>query len=382
VNLAPVPGPDGAARRVTVASLSGETAREALDRVLDATGFDALVEARLAASGKARADFLVALKPNFMFAYDRNDRSTYTDPALVHRLVERLRGRGFTRVKVVEAQSTYGEYFEHRSVAEVARYLGYDGGAGYEVVDLTLDRAEQRHLGEHLGVHPVPFTWRDADLRISFAKNKTHCYAYYTLCLKNVYGALALADKFKEYHCGRGIYRTTIEYLAAFPVHYGLVDAWLSADGPFGIFADPAPNETRTILGGADLVAVDWIAATRMGLDPRVSPYMRHALEAFGKPRIDLVGEATPYRPWLNVPVLLALFTNGGLDASHFFGNAFYASFAQMDDAAFPPRRQGPVVSLLRRLTNPLRRAFFLRTGEDPSLLNRFFSWLFYRMGF
>ena len=378
MNLAPI----GSARRVTVASLGGDDASAVLDRVLDATGFDALVEERVAASGKLRRDVLVAVKPNFMFAYDRRDRSTYTDPALVHHLVRRLRRLGLERVKVVEAQSTYGEYFHHRSVPEVAAYLGYDGSAGYEVVDLTTDAAEQRDLGPHLGVHPVPVTWRDADLRLSFAKNKTHAYAFYTLTLKNVYGALALANKFKEYHCGRGIYATTIDYLRSFPVHYGLVDAWQSADGPFGIFADPAPNETRTILGGPDLVAVDWVTATRMGLDPMVSPYMRLAVEAFGKPAIDLVGDGCPWRPWLNVPVALTLFTHGGLDASHRFGDLFYAACAQMDEAAFPSRSRGPLVAMLRRLTTPMRRAFFLRTGEDPSAANRFFSWLFYRMGF
>jgi uncharacterized protein (DUF362 family) len=378
LNLAPI----GSTRSVKVASLSGEDAPHALDRVLEATGFDALVEERLTASGKSRADFLVAIKPNFMFAYNRADHTTYTDPALVHHLVARLRARGFEKVKVVEAQSTYGEYFLNRGVRDVARYLGYDGAAGYDVVDLTLDEAEQRDLGPHLGVHPVPVTWRDADLRISFAKNKTHCYAYYTLTLKNVYGSLALPNKFQEYHCKRGIYATTIDYLRAFPVHYGLVDAWVSADGPFGIFADPAPNETRTVIGGADLVAVDWVTATRMGLDPRVSPYMQLAVKEFGKPLIEFVGDGSPWRPWLNVPVALALFTNHGLDASHFFGNIFYAACAQMDEAAFPTRRQGWFVSLLRRLTNPLRRAFFVRAGERPSRLNRFFSWLFWRMGF
>ena len=207
-----------------------------------------------------------------MFAYDKRDHTTYTDPELVHHLVKRLRELGFENLNVVEAQSTYGEYFDKRSVREMAEYLGYDGKAGYEVVDMTLDADEMRHLGPHLGNHPVSRSWREADFRISFAKNKTHAYAYYTLTLKNIYGALPLANKFKEYHCGRGIYETTIEYLTAFPVDYGLVDAYLSADGPFGIFADPAPNETNTIIGGTDLVAVDWIAAGKMGIDPMISP--------------------------------------------------------------------------------------------------------------
>ncbi|MGE5283442.1 MAG: DUF362 domain-containing protein [Actinomycetota bacterium] len=372
----------GAARKATVASIRDADKYAALDRVLLETGFDAVLEGRLRDSGKSRQDFSIVIKPNFMFAYDKRDRSTYTDPELVHHLVRRLREQGFRNLNVVEAQSTYGEYFDRRSVGEMAEYLGYDRKAGYEVVDMTLDADELQDLGPHLGNHPVSRSWREADFRISFAKNKTHAYAYYTLTLKNIYGALPLANKFKEYHCGRGIYETTIEYLKAFPVEYGLVDAYLSADGPFGIFADPAPNDTNTIIGGADLVAVDWIAASKMGIDPMISPYMKLAVEAFGKPEIHLVGDPNPYRPWLNVPVALTLFTNKGVDANHYFGNLMYSAAAQMDETRFRHKNRALYMRLLRRMTVPLRRAFFLRTGENPSRANRLFSSLFYKLGF
>lgn len=372
----------GTDRKTTVASIRGENKLAALDRVLEETSFDGLVETKLTSSGKARPDFSIVIKPNFMFAYNKRDRSTFTDPELVHHIVNHLRARGFENIKVVEAQSTYGEYFTKRSVHEVASYLGYDGAAGYEVVDMTLDADEKRNLGDHLGEHPVSRSWREADFRISFAKNKTHAYAYYTLTLKNIYGALPLANKFKEYHCNRGIYGTTIEYLSAFPVDYGLVDAFLSADGPFGIFADPDPNETKTIIGGSDLVAVDWVAASKMGIDPMISPYMKLAVQAFGKPEIRLIGDFNPYRPWLNVPVALTLFTNKGVDADYFFGNLMYSAAANMDKDHFQHKDQALYMRLLRKLTLPLRRAFFVRTGENPSPTNRFFSWLFYKMGF
>ncbi|MGD0921750.1 MAG: DUF362 domain-containing protein [Terriglobia bacterium] len=371
-------------RKVTVASIRDEDKFAALDRVLEATGFDALVEGKLATSRKARAQFLIVIKPNFMFAYDKRDQTTYTDPKLVHHLVKRLRARGFETIRVVEAQSTYGEYFDKRSVREMADYLGYDGRAGYEVVDMTLDAVEKEEFGPPLGFHPVSQIWREADFRISFAKNKTHAYAYYTLTLKNIYGALPLANKFKEYHCAprRDIYGTTIQYLKRFPVDYGLVDAFASADGPFGIFADPTPNETHTIIGGADLVAVDWVAATKMGIDPMISKYMELAVNAFGKPEIHLVGDRNPYRPWLNVPVALTLFTRKGLDADYHFGNLFYTAAAQMDETHFQHKDKAWHIRLLRSLTVPMRRTFFLRTGERPSLGNRIASWLLYRMGF
>ncbi len=372
----------GSDRKATVASIAGKDKLAALDRVLDETGFDALVKERLAATGKATADCSVVIKPNFMFAYNRDDVSTFTDPELVADLAGRLRRLGVERVSVVEAQSTYGEYFEGRGVCDVAEYLGYDGSGGYEIIDMTEDVVERRHLGPHLGDHPISRAWRDADFRISFAKNKTHAYAYYTLTLKNIYGALPLADKFKEYHCDRGIYHTTIEYLSAFPVHFGLVDAYLSADGPFGIFADPRPNRTHTIIGGDDLVAVDWVAATKMGIDPMISEYMKLAVEEFGKPEIRLVGDGNPYRPWLNVPVALTLFTHKGLDADYHFGNLLYSACAQMDETRFPHKSRALHIRALRRLTVPLRQTFFVRTGENPSLANRAASWLFYRLGY
>jgi uncharacterized protein (DUF362 family) len=125
-----------------------------------------------------------------------------------------------------------------------------------------------------LGQHWVGRSWKEADFRVSFAKNKTHTWAWYTLTIKNVYGALPLQDKLKEYHTEREIYYPTIDFLVEFPVHYGLIDAYWSADGPFGIFADKEPNLTQTIIGGENLLAVDWVGASKMGLDPLVSRYM------------------------------------------------------------------------------------------------------------
>ncbi|MEJ2430767.1 MAG: DUF362 domain-containing protein [Deltaproteobacteria bacterium] len=370
-------------KTVTVASIKNEGNKfDALDEVLNQTGFAALVEERLTASGKNKADFSIVIKPNFMFAYNKRDRTTFTDPELVAHLVKRLRAAGFEKIAVVEAQSTYGEYFDKRSVEEMAEYLGFDGEAGYEVIDMTKDALDRQQFGPHLGNHPVSRSWRDADFRISFAKNKTHAYAYYTLTLKNIYGALPLANKFKEYHCNRDIYHTTIEYLTAFPVHYGLIDAYISADGPFGIFADTRPNQTYTIIGGGDLVAVDWVGASKMGIDPLISKYMRLAVETFGKPEINLIGDSSLYRPWLNVPVALTLFTHKGLDAEYHFGNLFYTAAAQMDEEHFQHKSKALYIRLLRKLTLPIRRMFFVRTGENPSLGNRIASWVLYRLGY
>ncbi len=359
--------------KVTVAAIRDPDAHVALRRALQESGFCQTIEQARLATGKAKDQFFVVLKPNFMFAYNKHDASTYTDPALVEDVVALLRNEGYRRIAVVEAQSTYGQYFANRSVREVASYLEYavDGSRGYDVVDLTEDQQDHKHFGPALGYHPVPVTWRDADFRVSFAKNKTHCYAYYTLTIKNVYGALSLGDKFKEYHCGRGIYAPTIEYLSAYPVHFGIIDAWLSADGPFGIFADAEPNPTHTILASPSLVAVDWVGASKMGMDPKISPYMDLAVKAFGKPAIELAGDATNYHPWLNVPLVLSMATNFGLDANHTFGNLFYMSTAYMDSNQFPVKSRSALLHAVRRALEPIQQAVFLTPEGSRTRANR-----------
>lgn len=375
-------GAENSTREATVAAIRDTNRFKALDEVLKRTAFFELINGAWEASGKTKQDFAVLIKPNFMFAYNKADQTTFTDPDLVERLVSALRERGFVNIAVVEAQSTYGEYFYNRRVREVAEYLGYamDGSRGYRVVDLTEDEYEERYLGPHLGRHRVPLTWMKADFRISFAKNKTHAYSYYTLTLKNIYGALPMADKFSEYHTGRDIYHTTMEYLRAYPVHFGLIDAYLSADGPFGIFADPLPNVTETIIGGADLVAVDWVGATKMGLDPKISRYMELAVKAFGKPDITLIGDPNPYRPWLNVPAVLTLFTHYGLDANDYFGNLLYMAGAYMDETQFPHKSKSAFMKAARRAIKPLQKAIFLQAGGEQTevtrLVSKFFTWL------
>ena len=86
----------------------------------------------------------MVIKPNFMFMHSRHDISTYTDPELVEALVARIDDQGFTNITLVEAQSTYGNYYKNRDVLSVARYVGYpvdkDGYAPdkkYRMVDLT-----------------------------------------------------------------------------------------------------------------------------------------------------------------------------------------------------------------------------------------------------
>jgi hypothetical protein len=109
---------------------------------------------------------------------------------------------------------------------------------------------------------------------------------------------------------------------------------------------------------------------------------MHLAIKAFGKPQIELVGDSSVYQPWLNVPVALTLFTHKGLDANYHFGNLFYNSCANMDENHFKLKRNAIHIRLLRWLSLPVRRTFFMFTNEKPTWYNRMVSrvlnWLGY----
>ena len=157
-----------------------------------------------------------------------------------------------------------------------------------------------------------------------------------------------------------------------YPVHFGFIDAYVSADGPFGIFTDKTPNYTRTIIGGENLVAVDWIGASKMGINPMLSEYMERAVKRFGKPRIELKGEKKQelYSPWENVPVELSWSLNTLLDNHYKVGNIFYSAFSNMDETAFPRKHDSLIMKLSRFLNKPLRDMFFKQVTE-PETINQ-----------
>ena len=331
-----------------------------LDRDLDETGYFDKLERRYMESGKKKEDYSVVIKPNFMYLHHKKDISTYTDPKLVEHLVDRIAEKGFSRITLVEARSTYGNYFRNREVVTVALYAGYSQDKNYRIVDLTEEMVPFDY-GGRLGRHFVGPAWRDADFRISFAKNKTHVFSNYTLTLKNIYGTLPMENKLKEYHSKREYDWPTIESMKHFPVHFGLIDAIYSADGQFGVIVDPTPNHTKTIIGGENLIAVDWVGAKKMGLDPdnpHIGRFLSLAVEAFGRPeRIDWAGDTSVYSPWTNVSNIFIQPLDIIEEAYH-FSNWWFECLIAMD-SFFPLKKTSIGIYIMRKLLAPFKRLLY-----------------------
>ena len=343
----------------TVVAIKGDDKLEVLDRVLEETGFFEILETRFQDTGKSREDFSVVIKPNFMFMHSKRDISTYADPELVEALIDKIAERGFSDIHVVESQSTFGNYYLNREVIKVAEYIGYSIKKNYRIVDLTEEMVPYDY-GGRLGKHFVGPTWRDADFRISFAKNKTHVFCHYTLTLKNIYGTLPLQNKLKEYHTKREYDWPTIEVLKHFPVHFGLIDAIWSADGQFGVIVDARPNQTNTIIGGENLIAVDWVGAKKMALDPddpKVGRFLPLAVEAFGKPEINWVGDKSVYAPWQNVSEVF-IQSLDIIEEAYAFSDWWFSGLTAMDEYFAFKKRALPII-ILRRLLKPIKRIFY-----------------------
>jgi hypothetical protein len=76
----------------TVYIETGDDQLRTMQRAIDDSGFLDRLEAVYAASKKARADFLIAIKPNIMTASIRQEHSPiYTDPLLVEYLIAQIR---------------------------------------------------------------------------------------------------------------------------------------------------------------------------------------------------------------------------------------------------------------------------------------------------
>jgi uncharacterized protein (DUF362 family) len=244
----------------------------------------------------------------------------------------------------------YDYSYQGRSVAAVAEMLGYTC-RGYRIEDLS-EQKEPYDYGSVLGQHSVGRTWRDADYRISFAKNKTHWQCFYTGCLKNIYGCLPEADKMRHYHGKkREFYQCCILILDRFPVHFGFLDAWMSGDGFSGHVRDAKPNSTRAIFASDNIFALDWVMGEKMEINPSLNYVIQEGIYRWGTINITRKGNMTTWHPWRNIRpfVVIAL---DAMEEAYWTSRFFSRSFASEQDKRFPPvSRSQWLFEILQRMT-------------------------------
>jgi uncharacterized protein (DUF362 family) len=345
----------------TVFLETGDDKLDALTRAIKVSNFLENVETVYQASGKARDEFLVAIKPNIMTAAIYEDPSpVYTDPQLVEFVIGKLQEREFGNFAVVESHNVFDYSYQGRSVKAVAEMAGYSGN-GYRIEDLSEQKLPHDYGGV-LGQHVVGQTWRDADYRISFAKNKTHWQCFYTGCLKNIYGCLPEGDKMHHYHGkGREFYECCILIVDAFPVHFGFLDAWVSGDGFSGHVRDAHPNMTRTIFASENIFALDWVMGEKMALDPALNYVIQEGMHRWGTIHITRQGNMTPWRPWRNIRPVTVMALDA-LEEAYWLSRFFSRAFASQQDKRFPPTSRWQwLFGIFHELSRIVERLFITR---------------------
>lgn len=325
-------------RRDRTAGGDKRAALRAMLRDLDLAG---LVARRAEQRGLAPASLRAAVKPTFMIGYDRRDTAPITDPELVGELVAALEDCGVGEVALVESPTIYDRFFGGRSVAEVARYFGYDT-LGARVVDAGAEQVPHDYA-RGMALQTVSRTWKEAHLRVSFAKMRANAVDMATLTVANLEGLGPRHDEF--FFAERHVHRDTalMMVLAEFPPDLALIDAWNSAsDGMLGMMGCPRPRRPHRLYGGLDPAAVDTVALRHMGIDdPDRSTMLRAARHWFGdvRSRIRVEGIDAPIEGWRS-PVgsgLASLLSLLAYPVYQFASGRGSLFVPQMDETAFPP---------------------------------------------
>lgn len=284
----------------------GDDKLELLEKTVTEAGLYDYLEESLKKSGKQKKNFSIVIKPNFMVLTAKADLSNYTDTEMVEYLMRRFYDLGYRKLYVTESENVLSQWYRNRSVTAVAKAAGYKEDI-YKIDNITRDAVTHDYNGI-LKHHFVGRVWKAADFRISFAKNKSHPAGVYTLTLKNLFGVTVYQNKYLDYHKHLEWDKCVIDMIDAFPVHFGIVDAFISSDGPFGFRGTKRPKQTKTIIAGRDLKAVDWVGALKMGIDPMRSRLMKKVVNKWGKPTYSVSGPITKYEKWKAPPFFLPYF--------------------------------------------------------------------------
>jgi len=351
-----------------------------LNAALEKAQFENLLETSRSKSQKSKTEFFIVIKPNLSMFF--KERVTVTDPELVEHLIDLLHDIGYTHVALGEAQNTFFKWLKNREIPNIAKAVGYKfttpKGRKYQIHDLARDGIPYDFAPEYsLSGVPVSKVWQEADFRINFAKNKTHEEYFYTLCLKNLLGAIPLDDKHLHFHSRLKVWDVCLELNEELPVDFNIIDAYLSNHGNVGSQVLNA-IETWTIIAGHNGILVDWVGAIKMGIDPYLSPLNSKALKQIGLPEnYEVMGSLTPYEGWRNVhPLISDSFFR--LDEAEAITRIFWPASFIVDEKLFPWKKK------LHKLINAIVSPFWARVDRNSIFLwliiymNYFFVWIFF----
>jgi uncharacterized protein (DUF362 family) len=220
----------------------------------------------------------IVIKPNLITdnpAYIQSGANT--SMAVLRSLLRIIRD---TRpdARIVIGESDVGTKVKGRILSEAYRIMGFHAlSEEFDVAVVNFSEEKKVNIPLETGLFfkeiIVPVVAHEADLIIDIPKIKTHKYAKLTCSLKNMFGVIP-NPKRVIYH--NHLDEAIVDINQAFGRKIiALVDGIVSMEGNGPVYGTPV--ETNIILSSTDLVALDYVVAKMIGLDPDDIPYIRLA---------------------------------------------------------------------------------------------------------
>jgi uncharacterized protein (DUF362 family) len=229
------------------------------------------------------------VKPN-LAALKKASTGTTTHPEVVRAVIDRLRDK-FTEVSIVESDSSISETAEMKF--KVCEYEDVAKTTGAKLINLSKVKSERTKL-EHANLTVnLPRVLFDCDYIVSVPTLKTHRLVVFTAAIKNLYGFIPDAKRYK-FHGKVNEIVADLNQIFKSKLTLCLVDGivGMEEDGPI----NGTPVGFGKMIGGEDLLVVDTVCSYLIGAMPYNVKYLSLAAEYLGREipeikEIKIIGE-------------------------------------------------------------------------------------------
>jgi len=263
----------------------------------------------------------ILLKPN-LGRLAENDRGIITRTVVIAAVIDFLQDQGYRDISLGDSPILglrSEDIFNKAGVTELAKEKG--------ITLLDFDQAPPAVLeipaGTAIKKIKVFNALSEYDYLIDIPVMKMHMHTQVSLSLKNLKGLIWRAEKIRLHQlpadagalCGAKPLDVAIADLSrVFHPDLSIVDATIAQEG-LGPAAG-SPREVNLVIGGTDYLAVDYVAAQLMGVDPAKVHHLRLARTICGCDTVPTV-DPENYLAWqvdLDAPPATLDFTFPGID--------------------------------------------------------------------
>lgn len=300
----------------------------------------------------AKTQLKIAIKVPYMMTYDRKDPSPHIDLTVLKAFGEKLYDSGYSNLYLIENPNIYTQFYEGRSVPEVANYL--DLGAPFQLVDGDKDRLEN-HYHRGLGFYQINKTWKEANFRISFGKLRSHPTESALGVISNLEGVGPRWDEFLFFDRRTNYHTAQVMLMDACPPDFCLLDAFENIpDGLVGVMGHPRSKNFLRFYASENAISLDETLFSHLGINKRDSTKVLTTTKKwFGieTSSAKVIGDNSKIKSWQGPHSndLCALLSLSSLFIYEYFGRG--ALFVpKMDPRQFPEKTQPGILLKLGRI--------------------------------